>query len=107
MANIRINLLSGSVEKLLLKKKFQGKFDIGVLSIHSANMISPEFSSLFKQGSKIHVETADYMVLLKPEQRVEFRKKMVEKAIAAKWTVAEEHPFSHHMLMEVHKEGSQ
>jgi hypothetical protein len=44
------------------------------------------------------------MVLLKPEQRVEFRKKIIEKAIAASWTVDQEPPFAHHMLMNVHKD---
>jgi hypothetical protein len=104
---MRINLLSGNLEKLYLKKKFHGKFDIGVLSIHSANYMSKEMSVLFKEGAKVHVESADYMVLLKPEQRVEFRKKMAEKAVNAMWKVAEEHPFKHHLLMEVHKEPAQ
>ena len=35
--NVKIMFLSGSLEKLYIKKKFNGLFDIGVLSIHSAN----------------------------------------------------------------------
>jgi hypothetical protein len=44
------------------------------------------------------------MVLLKPEQRVEFRKKIGEKAVAANWSVDVAPPFAHHMLMNVHKD---
>jgi hypothetical protein len=38
-----------------------------VLSVNSANNIAPEFSVLFKDQAKIHCETGDMMVILKPE----------------------------------------
>lgn len=61
---------------------------MGVLSVNSANCIAPELSVLFKDGAQVHCETADYMIILKKEQREEFRKAIVEKAKKAKWTVA-------------------
>ena len=48
MANVKINLLSGNLDKLLLKKKYKNLFDIGVLSVNSANNIKRELSVLFK-----------------------------------------------------------
>ena len=51
----------------------------------------------------MHCETADYMIILKKEQREEFRKKIIEKLIQARWTVSTEPPFSHHMLLKVHQ----
>ncbi len=53
----------------------------------------------------MHCETADYMIILKKEQREEFRRKIIEKVRDARWTVAakeEETPFKHHMLLQVH-----
>lgn len=64
---MKIHLLSGNLEKLYTKKKFKNLFDIGVLSVNSANQITREFSCLFKDQAKVHCETADYMVILKKE----------------------------------------
>ena len=86
-ANVKFHLLSGSLEKLQTKKKYAGLFDIGVLSVNSANQITKGISTLFKDGASVHCETADYMVILKPEQREEFRKKIIEKVRDARWTV--------------------
>lgn len=36
-ANVKIHLLSGKLEKLYDKKKYRHLFDIGVLSVNSAN----------------------------------------------------------------------
>ena len=39
-ANIKIHLLAGdSIKELLLKKKYTGLFDLGLLSTHSANFV--------------------------------------------------------------------
>ena len=76
-------------------------FDIGVLSVHSADKISPETTKLFKDKAKVHCESADYLIVMKPEQRVEFRSKVREKATAANWTTQEATRFAHHMLFEV------
>lgn len=104
LANVKIHLLSGSLDKLYTKKKFTNLFDIGVLSINSANMIKRDLSILFKDHAKVHVESADFIVIMKPEQRQEFRKKLLEKIIEARWTRTpiEKCPFKHHELMEVH-----
>lgn len=65
MANVKINLLSGNLEKLLLKKKYKNLFDIGVMSVNSANNIKRELSVLFKDQAAVHCESADYMIILK------------------------------------------
>ena len=100
--NTKIHFISGNIDKLFLKKKFQSKFDIGVLSIHSANSISRELSVLFKDQAKVHVETGDYLCIFKPDQKEELRKKLIEKIIQARWT-KKESPHDHHMLFQVHR----
>ena len=101
--NVQLHLLSGSLDKLAAKKKFQGLFDLGVLSVHSANAIAPEVSVLFKDQARVHCETADFLLALKPEQRAEFRTRVRDRAKAARWTLAKEPPCSHHMLLTVHR----
>ncbi|CDW85452.1 arf-like ras superfamily gtpase [Stylonychia lemnae] len=101
-AKVKIHFLSGSIDKLYLKKKYKNLFDIGVLSIHSANNIKEDMSILFKDQAKVHVETADYLAVFKPEQKEEFRVKLREKAKEAKWTLQKENPFNHHLLLTVH-----
>ena len=101
---MKLHFLSGNLDKIFLKKKFTNKFDLGVLSIHSANNIKQDLSVLFKDLAKVHVETGDYLCVFKPEQKEEFRKKLIEKIREAKWTINKENqPFEHHMLFEVHK----
>lgn len=84
---MRVHFLSGNIEKLYQKKKYQGLFDIGVLSLGSANQITRDLSVIFKDQALVHCETADYMVLLKEDQRKEFRNKIIEKIRDARWTV--------------------
>jgi len=84
---VRVHFLSGNIEKLYQKKKYQGLFDIGVLSVGSANQITRDLSVIFKDQAFVHCETADYMVLLKEDQRKEFRNKIIEKIRDARWTV--------------------
>jgi len=98
---VKIHLLSGSIDKLYTKKKFHGLFDIGVLSVHSANRISKEFTTLFKDSARVHCESADYLLVLKPEQRVEFRQKVLEKVKESDWKVIHPPPSKHHFLLEV------
>lgn len=84
--NVQIHLLAEpDLKTLKTKSKFKGLFDLGVLSVNSANYIGEEFSILFKDKAKVYVETADYLIALKAEQRVEFRKKVFAKVTEAKW----------------------
>jgi len=76
-------------------------FDIGVLSVHSANKISKELTTLFKDSARVHCETADYLIVCKPEQRVEFRQKCLEKVKDADWKVIHPAPAKHHFLFEI------
>jgi hypothetical protein len=60
-------------------------------------------SILFKDQAKVHVETGDYLVIFKPEQKEEFRNKLRDKAKEAKWTLSKENPYDHHVLLTVHR----
>ena len=70
MANVKIHLLSDDLRKLYNKQKYIDLFDIGILSIHSANKIDADMNAIFKKGAKVHVESADMLVPLSKEQRV-------------------------------------
>ena len=84
---IKIHLLAEpDLRKLATKRKYQALFDIGVLSVHSADKISPELTSLFRDKARVHCETADFLIIMTPEQRLEFRTKVYEKANVAGWT---------------------
>ena len=99
---VKIHLLADKdIRTLATKRKFQGLFDIGVMSVHSANVIDPELTKLFKDKARVHCESADYLFIMKPDQRVEFRAQVYEKATKAHWTTLENAPYSHHMLFEV------
>ena len=99
---VKIHLLgTQDMRTLNSRRKFQGLFDIGVMSVHSANMISPELTKMFKDKARVHCESADFLIVMKPEQRVEFRTKVLEKASEASWDLQEDAPFKHHMLFEV------
>jgi histidinol phosphatase-like PHP family hydrolase len=100
---VKFHLLSGSLEKLYLKKKYSNLFDIGVLSIHSANNIKTDLNILFKHGAAVHVESADYMIIFKPDQRKIYREKISEKAKEANWIESKATPFKHHQLFLVNK----
>lgn len=55
-----------------------------------------------KNGSHVHVETADCMVMFKKAQRDAYREKITEKTSAAGWK-GKESLSAHHMLFEVQK----
>ena len=83
------------------KGKYRALFDLGVFSVHSAGDISEPVTALFKDGARVHCETADNLVIMKTEQKEEFRKKIVEKTSEAGWLQNNKAPYSHHMLFEV------
>eukprot|EP00355_Strombidium_rassoulzadegani_P006447 CAMPEP_0168617932 /NCGR_PEP_ID=MMETSP0449_2-20121227/5803_1 /TAXON_ID=1082188 /ORGANISM="Strombidium rassoulzadegani, Strain ras09" /LENGTH=311 /DNA_ID=CAMNT_0008658775 /DNA_START=147 /DNA_END=1082 /DNA_ORIENTATION=+ len=69
-ANVKIHLLSDDIEKLFTKQKYAELFDIGCLSITSANNVGKEeidLNKLFKKGASVHVESSDTLVILKKE----------------------------------------
>ena len=99
---VKIHLLADQdIKQLSTKRKYKGLFDVGVVSVHSADKISPELTTIFKDKAKVHCETADFVIVMKPEQRVQYRTSVLEKATEANWTVQEEAPYSHHLLFEV------
>ena len=104
--NVKFHLLTDSIDKLYTKSKYKDLFDIGVLSIHSANKIDPELMTLFKDGAKIHIESADNIVIIKKEQRAEFRTKIAEKCEKANMKLVGTTPYNHHMFYEVKKDDN-
>ena len=46
---------------------------------------------LFKDKARVMCETADFLLLLKPEQRTEMRKAILNKMKEAKWEQVREH----------------
>ena len=81
---------------------------IGVLSMSSCSEISKELTSVFKDQAKVHVETADYVIILKEEQRVAFRGEVLKKTNEADWqlTPQDESPYKHHMLFTVQNQDA-
>jgi len=59
---------------------------------------------IFKNGAKIHIETADFLCILKADQKTAYRRKILEKVDAAKWIVQKGPPYKHHLLCEVIKD---
>lgn len=99
---VKIHLLGDkNLKNYAGKRKYQGLFDIGVLSVHSADKISPEMTKMFKDKARVHCESADYLIVMKPEQRVQFRTEVYKKVAEAGWTTLENSPYDHHMLFEV------
>lgn len=72
-ANIRIHLLTDDLTNIYKKSKFDSLFDIGVLSLQSANYIDTKLNKVFKDKAKVHVESADNIVIMKKDQRKEYR----------------------------------
>jgi len=108
-ANIQIHLLGGEddLKKLKTKKKFRSLFDVGCLSMHSASTISEELGALFKDRATVHVESADYLCVMKPEQKIEFRTKLIDKSAEANWKLVTPAPYKHHMMFEVSNPNTQ
>ena len=67
--------------------------------MQSANYIGDDFSILFKDKARVYCETADFLIGLKKEQRIEFRKAILKKTADAGWTVIPDTPFNHHFLL--------
>ena len=73
--NVQIHLLAEKdLRSLKIKSQYRGLFDIAVLGVNAAHYVSEEFSIFFKDKAKVFVESADYLIALKEEQRVEYRK---------------------------------
>ena len=104
MSKVKFHLLSDDVEKIFGKQKYAELFDVGVLSVHSANVIDNEdVNKIFKKGANIHIESSDQIVMMTKEQRVQFRQAVADKCVKAQWKQAEEAPYKHHMLYKVDK----
>ena len=66
--------MSDDIDKIFSKQKYSELFDIAVLSINSANNIDKEgFINIFKNGSYVHIETADNLAVLRKEDKLIFR----------------------------------
>ena len=59
---------------------------------------------IFKKGARVHIETADYLAIMKPDHKTEYRKLVKKKCLDAKWKIVKDPPYSHHLMYEVIKE---
>ena len=64
-------------------------------------MIGDEFTTLFRDGAKVHIETGDFLIGLKKDERIAFRKAILEKVTKAGWELITPAPFKHHFLTNV------
>ena len=72
--------------------------------MQSVQNISEEFALLFRDGAKVYAETSDFLIGLKKEQRIEFRKLVLAKVTQAHWKVLsdeKDNPYKHHFLLQV------
>lgn len=93
-------MADNDLKQLKTKKRYQCLFDGGILSVNSCSYISEEFSMLFRDKAKVYCETGDFLIGLKPEQRIEFRKLILGKVKEANWSVETEgNQYSHHFLL--------
>ena len=97
-------MLTDDLTTLYKKSKYDSLFDIGVLSLQSANYIDGKLPKLFKNGAKVHIESADNLVIMKKDQKKEYRDKIGEKCKEAGFKLASECPSSHHVLYQVDKD---
>jgi len=66
MANVKIHLLTDDLPKIYGRSKYSELFDIGVLSIHSADLAgNSDINKIFKPNAKVHIETSDLLVILR------------------------------------------
>lgn len=66
--NVSIKLLTNPISELYPKAKYHQLFDYVVISLKSDSILTTEFNTILKPNAKIYCETADNLVIFKPEQ---------------------------------------
>ena len=87
--NVSIKLLTNPISDLYKLPKYHQMFDHVVISLKSDAVVTPEFNVLLKPQAKIYCETADNLVIFKPEQRELYWEKLKEKAESNNWNTVE------------------
>lgn len=101
--NVKIHLLTDSLDKIYQKQRYQDLFDVGVLSVASAiHMKDAELKNIFKKNGKVHLELCDNFVVLKKDQRQEYRTKLAGYAKEMGWKACES-SYTHHLLYDIGK----
>lgn len=65
--NVSIKLLTNPISDLYSKAKYHNLFDHVVISLKSDSILTSEFNTILKPDAKIYCETADNLVIFKPE----------------------------------------
>jgi len=65
--NVSIKLLTDSLSELYTKSKYKNLFDFAVISLKSDSVLTDDFNVILKQNATIYCETADNLVIFKPE----------------------------------------
>mmetsp|Transcript_232 Transcript_232/g.416 ORF Transcript_232/g.416 Transcript_232/m.416 type:complete len:532 (-) Transcript_232:33-1628(-) len=86
LENIKIFPVSGGVEGMYGRQKFQEKFDIAYVSQHGCHRVGDDqFPSLLKPSAKVVLETGKHVYALQAKQCEELTKKMFELTEKQGW----------------------
>ena len=100
--NISLKFITGDLTDLYIKSKYKGLFDLVVMSLKSDSVLTEEFKVLLNEGSKIYCESADNVVILKDEQRKQYREKLIAKVKEIKFEVLDS-PWESYLLFDAKK----
>lgn len=99
--NIKVHLLTDTLDKLYTKQKYNNLFDIATLSIASGiHMKDADFKKIMKKNAKVHVELSDQLVILKKDQRAEYRSKVETYGKECGWKPVDSF-YKHHLLFDI------
>lgn len=78
--NIKLNFITEDITRIFKKQKYEQLFDTAVMSINTNEFLgNDDCMNVFKPNAKVHVETADTLVLFKKEQRKEYRDGVIKR----------------------------
>lgn len=103
MSNLKIHLLTDDLSKLYTKSKYDSLFDIGVMTLNSSNDINESLPKLFKNGAKVHVESADNLCIMTKANKAKYREQIDKKCKEAGLKMKSDSPYNHHMLYEIER----
>lgn len=86
--NIKIFFLTGDFKGLMNKKRFNNLFHRVIFSNVSVHLLdNPDLNNILKDNACITLESVRHMTILKPEQKIEYLKRVHSMASKLKWNV--------------------
>eukprot|EP00698_Gefionella_okellyi_P002181 TRINITY_DN12016_c0_g1_i1.p1 TRINITY_DN12016_c0_g1~~TRINITY_DN12016_c0_g1_i1.p1 ORF type:complete len:497 (-),score=87.11 TRINITY_DN12016_c0_g1_i1:185-1648(-) len=83
--NVKVFCLLGDVDVMFGKKRFSGLFSRAFISNVSSHQLKPELNDLLTADAVVSVETAQYVLVMRAEQRTEYVRKVTELALDLGW----------------------